>query len=142
MPSVVPTLATAPPVTTTPPAPLGASIGLAPRYQVDMVLWGNRKRFVVRDTSTDTTVAIRTTSHIADSDLMRLIMTARTDLGAGPADRPTPDEPVWAPRDRQCARCRQFFPADPAPETAALEEWWACPPCRESLLGAHRPTSS
>jgi hypothetical protein len=46
----------------------------APRYQVQAVLWGHRKRFVVRDTATNTTIAIRTTSQIADSDLFRLNM--------------------------------------------------------------------
>lgn len=58
-----------------PAAPLPAApIELRSRYQVQAVLWANRKRFIVRDTATDTTIAIRTTSQIADSDLMRLNM--------------------------------------------------------------------
>ena len=46
------------------------------RYQVREVLWGNHKRFVVRDTATDTTIAIRTTYRIADGDLIRLNLAA------------------------------------------------------------------
>jgi hypothetical protein len=37
---------------------------------------------------------------------------------------------------RRCARCRQLFDGDPTLPTTPIAEWWACPPCRESLLGA------
>jgi hypothetical protein len=36
---------------------------------------------------------------------------------------------------RQCGRCRQLFEGDPTLPPAALQEWWACPPCRLALLG-------
>lgn len=77
MSTIAPTATTAAPDTATSPA---ASIEAAPRYQVQPVLWGNRKRFVVRDTATGTTIAIRTTSQIAESDLFRLTMTAGSTM--------------------------------------------------------------
>lgn len=40
--------------------------------------------------------------------------------------------------DRQCGRCRRWFPGDAALHPVALAEWWACPTCRDSLLG--KPT--
>jgi hypothetical protein len=36
---------------------------------------------------------------------------------------------------RQCGRCRKLFEGDPTLPPAALQEWWACPPCRLALLG-------
>jgi hypothetical protein len=80
MPTAAPAAPTAPPDTATPPTLPAALIEPARRYQVRAVLWGNRKRFVVRDTATNTTIAIRTTSHIADSDLMRLNMAPRATV--------------------------------------------------------------
>ena len=68
-----------------------------PRYQVRPVLWANRKRFVVRDTKTDTTIAIRTTSKIADSDLIRLNMVVHPDLN--PQRRRIEREPRFVPDD-------------------------------------------
>lgn len=53
-----------------------------------------------------------------------------------PLDRP-PD-PQAAPPGRQCGRCREWFPPDPTLHGVALAEWWACAPCRESLLGTKR----
>jgi hypothetical protein len=129
------------PDTGTPPTPPAASIEAAPRYQVQSVLWGSRKRFVVRDTATNTTIAIRTTSHIADSDLMRLNMAPRTDYGPRLDARLAQADPSSAPRDRQCGRCRRFFSADPAREATALQDRWLCEPCRDKLLGAHPATS-
>jgi hypothetical protein len=79
------------------------------RYQVREELWGNRKRFVVRDTATHTTIAIRTTRQIVDSDLMRLNWAAR--------DRPDPESTV----------------------PAALQEWWLCEACHAKLMGTSRP---
>ena len=40
------------------------------------------------------------------------------------------------PRLRQCGRCRETFPEDATADPVALQDWWLCPPCRESLLGA------
>jgi hypothetical protein len=139
--TVTPTASTAPLGPATPPTLPAASIEPARRYQVQSVLWGNRKRFVVRDTATDTTVAIRTTSQIADSDLMRLNMAARTDYGPRLDARPVHADPASAPRDRQSGRCRQFSSADPARQTTALEDWWLCEPCRDKLLGDHHTGS-
>jgi hypothetical protein len=114
------------------------------RYQVREELWGNRKRFVVRDTATHTTIAIRTTRQIVDSDLMRLNWAAR--------DRPDPESTVQpvpsdspselipeGPSQRQCGRCRQLFASDPARNPAALQEWWLCEACHAKLMGTSRP---
>ncbi len=35
---------------------------------------------------------------------------------------------------RQCGRCRAFFPADPALDARAIADWWACDPCRLVLF--------
>lgn len=56
-----------------------------------------------------------------------------------PLDRP-PD-PEAAPPGRQCGRCREWFADDPTLHEVALAEWWACPPCRDSLLGTTRVRS-
>jgi hypothetical protein len=112
------------------------------RYQVREVLWGNHKRFVVRDTAT-TTIAVRTTRHIADSDLIRLNMAARgrpdprTALQRALNESPSeliPDNPSH----RQCGRCRQFFASDPTLNPNAIHEWWLCEPCHDKLMGTSR----
>ena len=77
-----------PPESAAPPRS-ASSTDPARRYQVQAVLWGNHKRFVVRDTVTDTTIAIRTTSEVADSDLMRLNMAVQ--------DRPAPPTTTLEP---------------------------------------------
>jgi len=74
----------APPGTVAPPAPAPGPTGVAHRYQVQAVPWANRMRFVVRDTTTHTTIAIRTTRDVADSDILRLNMAARPGPGTGP----------------------------------------------------------
>lgn len=57
----------------------------------------------------------------------------------GPSSEVQPDHVgekemiVAAADDRQCGRCRQFFPAD---RTSTPVSWWACPPCRLALFGA------
>ena len=120
----------------TPPA---APIGSGPRYQVEPVLWGYRKRFVVRDTENDVTVAIRTTSLVADGDLMRLNMVPRARHGPGADAPPAPADHPSVPRDRQCGRCRRLFPGDPAGEAIAIEDWWLCELCRDKLLADKHP---
>src|SRR5579884_3900625 len=125
----MPTASPKPPDTATRSTPPAASVGPAPRYQVQSVLWGNRKRFVVRDTLTDTTIAIRTTSQIADSDLMRLNMAPRTHHDPRPDARPAQGDPHLASPDRQCGRCRSFFSPDPRREGIGLQDWWLCEPC-------------
>lgn len=137
----MPTALPASPDTATRSLPLAASPEPPSRYQVQSVLWGNRRRFVVRDTANDTTIAIRTTSQTADSDLIRLNVAARTDCGPRPGARPAQTYPASAPRDQQCGRCRLSFSADPAREAIALQDWWLCEPCRDALLGAHRSST-
>jgi hypothetical protein len=36
---------------------------------------------------------------------------------------------------RQCGRCRGMFPGDPTLARGLDAGWWACPPCRELLIG-------
>lgn len=68
-----------------PSAPPSEPVRRPNRYEVREELWGNHKRFVVRDTATGTTIAIRTTRQIADSDLMRLNLAPRVRPGLGPS---------------------------------------------------------
>jgi hypothetical protein len=42
-------------------------------------------------------------------------------------------DPTVAP-DRQCGRCRQWFAGDAGPDGTAAGDWWACPPCHDSLF--------
>lgn len=123
-----------------PPTP-NAAIEPAPRYLVRAVLWGNRKRFVVRDTTTDTTVAIRTTRQIADSDIIRLNMAPRTDHGPRPQARPVQADTSSAERDRQCGRCRRHFAPEQALEPNAIQDWWLCEACAGKLLGSGKAGS-
>lgn len=139
------------PATATEPSPSRVvALTPPPRYQVRPVLWANRKRFVVRDTETDTTIAIRTTSKIADSDLIRLNMGVHPDVNRQrrPLERephsvrddaPGP-EPVITATERQCGRCRGVFPLDPTLDPTMLQDWWLCGPCRNKLLGGRRGT--
>ncbi len=66
---------------------VNAQVESACRYQFREVLWGNRKRFVVRDTVANTTIAIRATRQIADSDLIRLNWVSRGGPDPGTALR-------------------------------------------------------
>ena len=135
-------------VTTSPPPVIGSQPERVCRYQVREVLWGNHKRFIVHDTVTSTTIAIRTSSQIADSDLIRLNWVVKDCPDSGTALRPAlddaPSEPT--PTDashRQCGRCRQFFASGPTPNLAQIQEWWLCDPCRDKLMGTSRaPTNA
>lgn len=117
------------------------------RYRVKEVLWGNHRRFVVYDTATSTTIAIRTSGQIADSDLIRLNWAVKGCPDPGTAPRPAlddaPSEPI--PDDasrRQCGRCRQFFASEPTQNLAPIQEWWLCEPCHDKLMGtSSAPTS-
>jgi hypothetical protein len=42
--------------------------------------------------------------------------------------------PSGPPRPRTCGRCRGSFAGDATLVDIGLQEWWACPVCRESLL--------
>lgn len=151
MPDPVLLVASPAPPRSAPTSPLpvvNAQVERACRYQVREVLWGNHKRFVVRDTATNTTIAIRTTRHIADSDLIRLNFVVRGRPDPGTALHPALNEP---PSDltpdnasrRQCGRCRQFFASEPAVHPAAIQEWWLCEPCHDKLMGTSRaPTGA
>lgn len=48
-------------------------------------------------------------------------------------DSPDPAGPT---PDRQCGRCRRWFPGDTMLHPVARAEWWACPTCRDALFGA------
>lgn len=58
------------------------------------------------------------------------------------ATRAHPDDGRAAPAadgersERQCGRCRRYFDADAA--HAALQEWWLCAPCHDTLFGVDR----
>lgn len=115
----------------------------AGRYQVREVLWGIHKRFVVRDSATNTTVAIRTTRQIADSDLLRLNWAAGRLREPGAPHRPALNDSPSAviqegPFDRQCGRCRQFFASDPTLNGSAIQDWWLCEACHGNLMGISR----
>lgn len=119
----------------------------ARRYRVREVLWGIHKRFVVRDTATDTTIAIRTTRQIADSDLLRLNWAAGGSPNPGPALSraltDTPSELIHEdPSYRQCGRCRQFFASDPTLNPSAIQDWWLCGPCHDNLMATSRSPSA
>ena len=55
-----------------------------------------------------------------------------------PAPAPQPEVPDAAVALRQCGRCRLHFDGDPELPPDVRPDWWACPPCREVLLG-HGP---
>lgn len=118
------------------------------RYQVREMVWENHKRFMVHDTATNATIAIRTNRQIADSDLIRLNWAdrGRPDCGSyiRPALNDAPSEliPDNASR-RQCGRCLQFFAPDPTLDPAPIEEWWLCETCHDRLMGNNRaPTGA
>ena len=125
---------------TSPRRVVTADVERACRYQVREVLWANRKRFVVRDAASGTTIAIRSTRQIADSDLIRLNWAARGRPAPGTAVRLAKDDspseliPDHA-SGRQCGRCRQFFASGPALNQAPIQEWWLCEPCHDRLMG-------
>ena len=130
---------------TAPSSPLTAR-GPA-RYEVREELWGNHKRFVVRDTATDSTVAIRASSQIADSDLIRLNWAARVlpdpEARHQPAVTHSPPEVTSGSQSqRQCGRCRQFFSCDAALNPVAIQDWWICEPCHDKLMGVGAPTGT
>ena len=61
---------------------------------------------------------------------------SRPSLAAG---SPVEDRSA-TPAPRQCGRCRWWFDGDPDAHPTAKAEWWACDPCRASLLGVPRTT--
>ena len=105
---------------------------LAVRYRVRPVLWGDRRRYEVVDTHTDTTLVTRATHVGADDDVIVLNMGG----GGGPQVRAAPvraaEEQVGT---RQCGICRGIFPVDPAHEPGPPQDWWLCGPCRRTLTG-------
>ncbi len=49
------------------------------------------------------------------------------------------EKPATDPPDlRQCGRCRQHFPTDPALHPTAKPEWWLCSPCHDALFADAR----
>ncbi|HET9732622.1 MAG TPA: hypothetical protein VFP54_08100 [Acidimicrobiales bacterium] len=113
-----------------------SGVDAALRYQVRQVIWGDHKRFEVRDTVADETMAIRSTLLKAEDDVIVLTM-AEGDL--------TGIEEVAEPQaaTRLCGRCRGIFPADPDRNPSAMEDWWLCGPCHEVLIGpSSKPNSA
>lgn len=102
------------------------------RYQVRPVLWGDRRRYEVVDTRTDTTLVVRATRFGADDDVLVLNLGG----GGGPQVR---DAPVREAEEmvgtRQCGICRGIFPVDPADEPGPPQDWWLCRPCRRTPTG-------
>lgn len=85
-------------------------------------------------------IAIRATSQIADSDLIRLNWGARGGCDPGTARQPAvaeaPSELTPDPLSpRQCGRCRQLFPGDASLNPATIQDWWICGPCHDNLMG-------
>ena len=120
-----------------------AEVDSEPRYQVREVSWGHHRRFVVTDTASDTTIAIRTTRQIADSDLIRLNWAALGRRTPETGDRSAlPDAPSEARLEdltrRLCGRCRLSFACDPPRLPSAIEEWWLCEPCDQKLMRSGR----
>jgi len=82
-------------------------------------------------------VAIRVTG--ADGTT-RVVRPSHLAVHLDPID---PGEPCWRcdeitaelPALRQCARCRGMFPGDGTLPRGLDTGWWACPPCRDLLLG-------
>lgn len=108
------------------------------RFQVRPVLWGDRRRYEVVDTSTDTALVVRTTRWGADDDVMVLNLGATGGPRVFAADGPEAEERVGT---RQCGRCRGFFPAAPA-SRPGVHDWWLCEACHKVLIDpARSPTS-
>lgn len=99
------------------------------RYQVRSVPWGDKSRFAVRDTVTDTTLAIRATQNGAEDDIIVLNI-------AGPAGLGLPSASQLGHLDRQCGSCGQVFASDLAEDQSALEDWRLCARCRQKRLGS------
>jgi hypothetical protein len=102
------------------------------RFQVRPVDWGERRRYEVVDTHTDTTLVVRATRHGADDDVIVLNLGG---MGGPRVFGATVPEALELVGTRQCGRCRGIFPADPAGEPATRQDWWLCDPCRKTLVG-------
>jgi len=63
-------------------------------------------------------------------------MTTVDDSSTRSAARQWQAEPLGPPRPRTCGRCRQPFPGDDTLIDMGQQEWWACPGCRDLLLGS------
>lgn len=110
------------------------------RFQVRTVLWGDRRRYEVVDTGTDTTVVVRATRWGADDDVIVLNMGGK---GGPQVLESRVSNVVEQIGTRQCGRCRGVFPADPADDPAGQPDWWLCEPCRRTLIGRPaRPASA
>ena len=59
-------------------------------------------------------------------------------LNRGPADEGVADDPSSALGQRQCGRCRGWFPWDRLDSPNAAAGWWLCDSCRTQLLQPFR----
>ena len=71
-----------------PADPLGARAHA--RYRVQPVTWGDGRRFRVRDTVTNTVLAIRATRRGAEDEVIALNMLSPAAPGYGPVPEPEP----------------------------------------------------
>lgn len=85
-----PRLQLVPPLASANPAVPGADV----RYQVRPVVWGDRSRFQVRDTLTDTTLATRATRRDAEDEVIVLNIVGPGALGYRSAPEPSSPAPV------------------------------------------------
>ena len=75
-----------------------------------------------------------------DDGTTRVVRPSYRAVHVDPID---PTEPCWrcdeiaaaAPALRQCGRCRGMFPGDRTLPPGLDTGWWACPPCRDLLIG-------
>jgi len=102
------------------------------RFQVRPVVWGDRRRYEVVDTHTDTTLVVRATRRGADDDVIVLNLGGMGGPRVFDATVPEADELVGT---RRCGRCQGIFPADPALEPTGPQNWWLCDPCRNAPIG-------
>jgi hypothetical protein len=52
---------------------------------------------------------------------------------------PALDDPVGEPPHHRCGRCRKDFPLERGADPRTASDWWACGPCRATLLPDRRP---
>jgi hypothetical protein len=55
-------------------------------------------------------------------------------------DRGPAENPIPTLEQRQCGRCRGWFPWDRLDSPNAAAGWWLCDSCRIQLLQPFRPT--
>jgi len=67
---------------------------------------------------------IQSTPSVDQQEMGETELTRSAQAGPHPLSGPTPE--------RQCGRCRQFFPVDSS--ASPQGKWWACPDCHHTLF--------